>query len=193
MRYAINFDKTINQLVPYYLGGRRLILLLQACIRPLQKVNEEFVEYAKEQRIEAAMTSQIFKFEWFLNRKFKKYFDDPNALITIKNGEKLGSPVYNESAQDIPNEEQFKLWRQSGESDTHDDAVLYHSDEQTVGSSHSFLVCVPMLGQIKDSQGNPTGQLIDGITVDQFKAMMAYWVDKYKLSGKTYKIIINTQ
>ena len=61
MRYRINFDKTINQLVPYYLGGRRLILYLQALIRPLQQANESFVEYAKETRIEAAMTSQDYQ------------------------------------------------------------------------------------------------------------------------------------
>ena len=74
MRYAINFDKTINRLVPYYIGGRRLILYLQALMKPLQEANDAFVEYAKETRIEASMTSQKFKFEWFLNRKFSKYF-----------------------------------------------------------------------------------------------------------------------
>ena len=54
------------------------------------------------------------------------------------------------------------------------------------------MVCVPKLWEQKDSTGKPTGQLIDGITVDQFKKMLAYWVDKYKLAGKTYQIIINT-
>lgn len=63
MRYFINFDKTINQLVPYYIGGRKLILYLQALMFPLRRVNDGFVEYAKETRIEAAMTSQIFKFD----------------------------------------------------------------------------------------------------------------------------------
>ena len=74
MRYYINFDKTINQLVPYYIGGRKLILYLQALMSPLRRLNDDFVSYAKETRIEAAMTSQIFKFEWFLNHKFSKYF-----------------------------------------------------------------------------------------------------------------------
>lgn len=83
MRYFINFDKTINQLVPYYIGGRKLILYLQALMSPLRRVNDDFVEYAKETRIEAAMTSQIFKFEWYLNRKFKKYFAN-GGRIAIK-------------------------------------------------------------------------------------------------------------
>lgn len=192
MRYKINFDKVINQLIPYYLGGRRLILFLQSCMKPLQRVNNAFVAYAKETRIEASMTSQIFKLEWFLNRKFKKYFEDPSALIVIKNGEKLGQAMYNESASDINNADQFKLWKQTGETKSHTDIPLYHSNEKTVSSSHSFLVCVPKLWEQKDSAGKPTGQLIDGISVNQFKKMLAYWVDKYKLAGKTYQIIINT-
>lgn len=193
MRYAINFDKTINQLVPYYLGGRRFILFLQSCIKPLQQINKIFVEYAKETRIEASMTSQIFKFEWFLNRKFRKYFESPTALITIKNGEKLGVPVYNESASDIAEADELKLWLQSEKTDPPVDPAFYHSDELTEGSSHSFLVCVPKLWEQKDQDGNPTGQLRDGITVDQFRAMLSFWVDKYRVAGKSYKIIINNQ
>lgn len=192
MRYKINFDKTINQLIPYYLGGRRLILFLQSCMKPLQIVNDAFATYAKETRIETSMTSQIFKFEWFLNRKFKKYFEDSSALIVIKNGEKLGRALYNESASAISNVDQFKLWQQTEETESHTATSLYYSDEKTVGSSYSFLVCVPKLWEQKDGAGKPTGQLIDGITIDQFKKMLAYWVDKYKLAGKTYQIIINT-
>ena len=97
MRYYINFDKTINQLVPYYIGGRKLILYLQALMSPLRRLNDDFVSYAKETRIEAAMTSQIFKFEWFLNHKFSKYFAHGGS-ISIKNTAVLGVPIYKESA-----------------------------------------------------------------------------------------------
>lgn len=34
MRYVIDFAKTINRLVPYYIGGRKLILYLQALMKP---------------------------------------------------------------------------------------------------------------------------------------------------------------
>lgn len=192
MRYVINFDKTINQLIPYYLGGRRLILFLQSCVKPLQKVNEQFVEYAKETRIEASMTSQIFKFEWFLNRKFKKYFESPTALITIKNGQKLGVAVYNESAANVVDDDQLKLWAAEESSSTTKAPSFYYNNEKTEGSSHSFLVYVPKLWEQRDSEGMPTGQLRDGITIQQFKVMLSYWIDKYKLAGKSYKIIINT-
>lgn len=98
MRYSINFDKTINQLTPHYIGGRKLILLMQALVSPLQILNNDFSEYAVEKRIEASMTSQILPFTWFLNRKFKKYFLQKSGRITITNLATLGVPLYNESA-----------------------------------------------------------------------------------------------
>lgn len=185
MRYAINFDKTINQLVPYYLGGRRLILFLQSCIKPLQLINQQFVEYAKETRIEAAMTSQIFKLEWFLNRKFQKYFANPADRIVIKNGEKMGVVVYNQSATDIPDDDQLKVYTASEKDLPH--PVFHHSYERTEGASYSFLVCVPKL--CKSTENKDT--LRDGLTSAEFEAMLGYWVDRYKLANKTCKIIIN--
>lgn len=184
MRYTINFDRTINQLVPYYLGGRKLILFLQSCMKPLQAVNQSFVEWAKETRIEASMTSQVFKLEWFLNRKFSKYFDDPSQQITIKNGEKIGTPIFNQSAKDILSSSQFVIYDQT-ETDA-ETAVLFHKNELTEENMYSFLVCCPKLWKCESS-----GLLRDGISEAEFISMLSHYVDKYKISGKTYKIIIN--
>lgn len=114
MRYAINFDKTINQLTPHYIGGRKLILLMQALVSPLQILNKDFSEYAAEKRIEASMTSQILPFTWFLNRKFKKYFLQKSGRITITNLAMLGVPLYNESA-DIVQGETYRSIRKKKE------------------------------------------------------------------------------
>lgn len=174
MRYTINFDKAINQLVPYYIGGRKLILYLQALMKPLQTLNAAFSEYAKEQRIEAAMTSQIFYFEWFLNRKFSKYFLN-GGQITIKNGERLGVPIQWENA-DVDASEDLLLYKEEEEIKN---VALYHSNEQTDGSSHSFVVSSPAINT----------QLI---SIENYKAMLSHYIDKYRLSGKTYVIKINS-
>lgn len=174
MRYTINFDKTINQLVPYYIGGRKLVLYLQALMKPLQTLNAAFSEYAKEQRIEAAMTSQIFYFEWFLNRKFSKYFQN-GGQITIKNGERLGVPIQWENA-DVDASEDLLLYK---EEEGIKNVALYHSNEQTDGSSHSFVVSSPAINT----------QLI---SIENYKAMLSHYIDKYRLSGKTYVIKINS-
>lgn len=175
MRYYINFDKTINQFVPHYIGGRKLILLLQSLMSPLQTVNDSFVEWAKETRIEASMTSQIFKFEWFLNRKFKKYFLNGEGQISIKNGEKLGVAIYHQSA-DIAETDNMVLYQESEGAITGE--PLFYADEKTDESSVSFTVFTPQIDEKL-------------ITCEAYLAMMSYYIDKYRLAGKTYNIKFN--
>lgn len=172
MRYYINFDKTINQLVPYYLGGRKLILYLQALIKPIQRVNELFVEYAKETRIEAAMTSQIFKFEWYLNRKFSKYFLNGGRIV-IKNSEQPGTPIWHESAN-ITQSDNMLVHREEEKTEPRQ-LVLYRSDEQTDESSVSFYVTTPQIDT----------RLISEL---KYKAMLKNVIDRYRLANKTYII-----
>lgn len=172
MRYYINFDKTINQLVPYYIGGRKLILYLQALMSPLRRLNDDFVSYAKETRIEAAMTSQIFKFEWFLNHKFSKYFAH-GGRISIKNTAVLGVPIYKESAN--IDESLNMLVYHSTETNIARQLTLYHSDEKTKESTVSFIVTTPQIDTKLISE-------------QKYIAMLKYVIDRYRLANKTYII-----
>lgn len=172
MRYFINFDKTINQLVPYYIGGRKLILYLQALLRPLRKINDEFVYYAKETRIETSMTSQIFKFEWYLNRKFHKYFADSDR-ITIKNSEVIGAPIYHESAN-VSSEQDILIFKED-ETSISRQFILYRSDENTDERSVSFVVTTPQIDTKLISE-------------QKYIAMLKYVIDRYRLANKTYII-----
>ena len=70
--YRINTDRMVNQLVPHYLGGRKLILFLQALLQPLNSLNVKWKEWADEKRIEAAMTSQVIMMEYFLKTNMIK-------------------------------------------------------------------------------------------------------------------------
>ena len=49
--YRINTDRMVNQLVPHYLGGRKLILFLQAILQPLNSLNVKWKEWADEKRM----------------------------------------------------------------------------------------------------------------------------------------------
>ena len=172
MRYFIDFNKTVNQLVPYYIGGRKLILYLQALLHPLRKTNDEFVNYAKETRIEASMTSQIFKFEWYLNHKFQKYFAE-NGRITIKNSEVIGTPIYHESA-DVSADQDMLIIKEE-ETDISRQLVLYRSDELTSESNVSFIVTTPKIDTKLISE-------------QKYVAMLKYVIDRYRLANKTYII-----
>ena len=43
--YRINMDRLVNQLVPHYLGGRKLILFLQSILQPLNSLNIGWVTW----------------------------------------------------------------------------------------------------------------------------------------------------
>ena len=170
MRYAINFNKLVNRLVPHYMGGRNVILYLQALIKPLQDINDQFAEYAKETRIETSMTSQIFKFEWFLNRKFNKYFADGGQIV-IQNSEHLGTPIYYGNASISLSEHMVMYYAtENGETTT-----LYHQNETVNTSNVSFVVVSPAVDNSK-------------ITIEQYEKMLKYYIDKYRIFGKTYTI-----
>lgn len=175
MRYFINFDKTVNQLIPHYLGGRKLILFLQSILGPLQTINNNWSEWAKEKRIEASMTSQVFKLEWFLNRKFSKYFIDPTQKITIANAVKQGLALYWEKASI---EEDPVLQHQSDFTDGATDPVLHYLSEQPDENSYSFIVNTPAINT-------------KAILEKDYLAQLQYWIDRYRTAGKTYKIKFN--
>lgn len=172
MRYGINFDKLVNRLVPHYMGGRKLILYLQAILKPMQTINESFAEYAKETRIEASMTSQIFKFEWFLNRKLKKYFLEGGS-ISIRNSEHSGTPIYYEDAN--VDASSHLLMYQSNEDEANNSSYLYRQNEKAEDCKVSFVVTSPMIDTTL-------------ITQEQYDSMLKNYIDKYRISGKTYLI-----
>ncbi len=174
MRYYINFDKTINQLVPYYLGGRKLILYLQALMKPLRYINDTFVEYAKETKIEATMTSQIGKFEWYLNRKFGKYFAN-GGVIAITNAKSLGVPIWRESANIGEEGNNIIAYLQEGDSVQSNPWVLYHSNEHTESNSASFIVTTPAINT-------------NIIQEEEYIRMLKNTIDKYRIANKTYII-----
>lgn len=173
MRYSINFDKTINQLTPHYIGGRKLILLMQALVSPLQILNKDFSEYAAEKRIEASMTSQILPFAWFLNRKFKKYFLQKSGRITITNLATLGVPLYNESADIVQGDNLSLYTEKEGKG-----KAFYYQNERTDTNTYSFIVHTPAIDTSL-------------ISKESYISMLTYWIERYRLAGKTYKIVFD--
>lgn len=182
MRYYINFDKTINQLVPFYIAGRKLILYLQALISPLRAINDSFIAYAKETRIEASMTSQIFKFEWYLNRKFGKYFLH-GGWITIRNSVVHGTPLYYENAN-VPITKNVVIRQEPVynegtlvDGEEGDTWTLRRDDENVYNNTVSFVVTTPAINT-------------ELISESAYLAMLKNVIDKYRLANKTYQINI---
>ncbi|MCY1134024.1 hypothetical protein OWT79_10480 [Bacteroides fragilis] len=177
-RYELPTDKLINQLIPYYLSGRKYILFLQCLVYPLKKLNEYFMEFARNKHIEARMTSQIIYFEWFLNYKFQRYFSDSQERIYIKESDTVGVDIYHENTS---NARPFTIWY-NGEliittNPEEEPKEFYYLAEEKAINKVSFMVCVPSIT----------------INIQEFVYMLSYIVNTYKVAGKTYLIKIEQQ
>lgn len=145
---------------------------------PLQTLNDRFVAFAAQKRIEAAMTSQVFYFEWYLNRRFGRYLADPAQKISIAESTPFGVDLYFEGATYA---RPFTVWFEGERVLTADGAeqprlMHLHSEQQSVGKV-SFMVCVPKIQ----------------ISEHEFANMLSHTVNSYKLAGKTYLIRIESK
>ena len=118
------------------------------------------------------MTSQIIKFEWYLNRKFSKYFANGGRIV-IKNSEQPGTPIWHELAN-ITQSDNMLVHTESEATEPRQ-LILYRSDEQTDESSVSFFVATPRIDTKLISES-------------KYIAMLKYVIDKYRLANKTYII-----
>lgn len=185
MRYAIDFNISAGQLLPFYLRGVRLLKFLNSTLKPLQSLNMDFREYAKEERIKAAMNSQVIKLEWFLTRMFKKHFANEAENICIVNRQMLGTAVFNQAYENINiNVEHLSLFN-NNETPAADNqhAVFYQDGEMTEMCPCSFVVEVPKLKT----------KLPGGIKEKELINQLRHQIETYRLAGRTYKIRINNQ
>lgn len=181
MNYRIDFDKTVNRLVPRFMNGRKYILFLQSLVYPLQSLNDSFVENAAELRIDACMTSQVIKLVWYLNRKFSSYFmvepGGSTPSFNILEHKRSGQPIYHEAAYETNDGLPHNQVYHESETFTEKPLILRRVTEQGDLGSHSFVVEAPSLipGTISESD---------------YVMQIQNIVDKYKLANKTYKINI---
>lgn len=176
-RYSINFDRLMNMIIPYYLRSRKYVLFLQSLVSPLQKKNKDFILFAEEKKIEAAMTSQVMLFTWYLNHKYNKYFVDPTDSIIIEDAIDIGVPVYR---KEDPNQTPYTIWYiadnwESVKDTDEEPPIFFYKQENININKTSFSVSVPPIN----------------ISQEDFVPMIANTVKTYKIAGKTFQIKIS--
>ena len=174
--YRINMNRLVNQLIPHYIGGRRIILFLQSCLQPLQTLNEKWQEWANDMRLEAVMTSQVILLEYYLNHKFNKYFQDRTQRISISDGVINGVLIRWENSE-APGEDLVLCYASES---TESNVVFRYQGEEQVNVDVSFIVNCPAINTKLISQQEMTG-------------MLAYNIKKYCIAGKKFKIIHEQQ
>lgn len=175
-RYNLPTDKLINRLVPYYLSGRRYILLVQSLVYPLQVLNERFTAFAREKHIETRMTSQVICFEWYLNYKFGRYLADVSDRIFLSESVSLGVDLYHE---DAVHGRPFTVWKEgevilTSRPEEMPREFYYIAEERAINKA-SFVVNVPPIT----------------VPTQEFVYLLSHVVNTYKVAGKTYLIKID--
>lgn len=145
-------------------------------MKPLQVLSDTFNEWAKETRIEASMTSQVIRLEWFLNHKLRKYFSDSSQSINIKAAGSPGVPVYHQAAS-IPIADNMLLDNYMEGDKAPSTALLSYEGEKGGERNCSFVVYAP----VADTKL---------ISEEAYKAMIRHWVDRYRVANKTYSVIL---
>lgn len=172
--YKIDTDRMVNQLVPHYLGGRKLVLYLQSLLAPLKSLGTVWEEWATNKRIEAAMTSQVIMLEYFLNRKFNTYLLDPSQRIVISDGSTPGVPLYWEKASS--NKSDMVLYTKNENASKKQ--ALRWEDEKMTTTDYSFVINCPSINTKKISE-------------EELTAMISYYVDLYRIAGKKFIVKYN--
>lgn len=172
--YKIDTDRMVNQLVPHYLGGRKLVLYLQSLLAPLKSLGTVWEEWATNKRIEAAMTSQVIMLEYFLNRKFNTYLLDPSQRIVISDGSTPGVPLYWEKASS--NKSDMVLYTKNENASKKQ--ALRWKDEKMTTTDYSFVINCPSINTKKISE-------------EELTAMISYYVDLYRIAGKKFIVKYN--
>lgn len=74
----------IGKLLPFWARGRKITMLLQAILSPIESIHATFSRWALEKYIECHITAQKPSIEWFLKYKLKSHFKnvDDNFLIS---------------------------------------------------------------------------------------------------------------
>lgn len=70
----IDNAKMVGRLLPFWLRGRKMSLLIQSLIYPLISVHQTFKKWALEKYIECQITAQKPSLEWYLKYKLNFHF-----------------------------------------------------------------------------------------------------------------------
>lgn len=82
-RYEADSNKLVGYLTPFFIRGRKVLQFMSAICSPLNDVNKKFTEWAKGIIEDAVATSQPVVLIWYLNEKFRKYFQDSSDSFQI--------------------------------------------------------------------------------------------------------------
>ena len=162
--YSINFTTLIINLLPHFLRKDKMLAWLLVILKPVILVYGSFLDYRNAKLYEAQITGQVISLEKMLNDTFH---DEQSGAI----------PIYITDSQDQDEgvllfnaaESETETWLFNQAEVTEPDTMIFNSGEGQSG--YGFIVYVD-------------------VALPFDRDLMVGMINKYKLAGTTYKIII---
>jgi len=168
MSWFLDLDRIASRLIPKKLRNNRMFQWVRSTVSPLEDVNADFMLFAEQKLVEAAMSSQTMLLEGYLNDLYSSEFADPTTeFIEIIHSYEQADATY--FTDETPSGGHMVVYNGS-ESPT--SPSIFFDAEDSGMLPEDFGVVVPI-----SLQGNES--VIRGI--------MGI-VDKYKIDTKTYSI-----
>lgn len=170
-RYAIDFHRLVNSLVPHFMGGRKLILLLQSLVSPLKAVNTTFVQWAREYRLTALTNAQCMRLDYYLRHRLGDFVANTGEPFEFVHPRPSAVILYSMTLDTAPK------------------TVMYGNDE-TGGNGVVF----KKRGEILDSENGSFIVKAPAVKTDapetEYLNRIRNIIDTYRVAGKTFDIQI---
>ena len=86
-KYAVDNQKLVSRLLPYFLRGKKILLFLLSIISPIESLHFNWRKWALAKTIEASASTQPVVFRWYLKKMLQPYMANPNDEFRIGVGE----------------------------------------------------------------------------------------------------------
>lgn len=176
-KYKIDLPATIGKILPFYMRGRKLSLLLEAILNPIGMLHDAWVRWSEEQIIDASMTSQPLAIAWYLKHKLYDHLINKGDEFLVKNG--IDSPtsiLFTERESFKSDEYSQHVYCMNEDMDVLTMTVM--TSVEVIDDNINFAIIAP---EIKETS------MYDE---EDYKHEITRIVNGYNTSFKTYQIII---
>jgi len=173
-RYNISNEKTIYELLPWYLRGKKIQAFLLGVSEPLAEMHLPFLSWARERIIEASIDSRKLPIQWLLKHKLGEYLqDDSKEYEVYTTDHKHYSLV---------------LWNkgETGEAARLQGSYLFASMQEIAdlkAEDNAAYICNLSEGDCHYTRFVIVSPLFDSSKIDQdsYERLIRSWVDRYTL------------
>ena len=151
-RFDIDNNKVICRVIPHYLRGRKLILLMEACAHPLISIHNEFKKWGLERMIEASVTSQPMSLQWYLTHCFSSLFIDKSQQFRIiPDALSVGATIYDKQESGTYSDNTYIYNRTDDPAlDFTEQMVLRYKNEAEDNYNADIIIVAPRIQETQD-------------------------------------------